>query len=259
MLEHELLRLDVSAYVEKKKDLSYLSWSHAWAQALNHDHTANFHVQTFDGKPYMDVNGTAMVWVSVTMGGNTRTCWLPVMNSSNAPISIAGRSFKDKWGNEKVEKLDSFNVNTAIMRCLTKCLGMFGLGLNVYAGEDLPLIEDDKPETKPETKPNPKTEPETKPETKPEKPAEKPAEKPVSKPDVHPDKIHPDKKEVLTQFADLLITHLDLQKTEKDLRGYWKTNQTQLDELKAIFPDLYALVQEKFTETKLKIKEQANG
>lgn len=236
ILEHALLKLDVSGFTEKKKDLTYLSWAHAWAQALKADPTANFHVQTFDGKPYMDVNGTAMVWVSVTMGGNTRTCWLPVMNAQNSPISVAGRTYKDKYGQEKVERLDSFNVNTAIMRCLTKCLGMFGLGLNVYAGEDLPMIEEEKP--KPEPKPEPKVE----------------EPKAAPKADVHPDKLL-----VLNDFADLLIQHIDLQKTEKDLRNYWKSNQTQIDELKSILPDLYLVVQGAFTRAKDQLKEKTSG
>jgi hypothetical protein len=207
MLEHELLKLDVSGFTEKKQGLTYLSWAHAWAHALRVDPTANFNVRSFDGKAYMDVNGTGLVWVDVTIGGRTRTCWLPVMDYKNKAITNP----------------DAFQVNTAIMRCLTKCLAMFGLGLNVYAGEDLPLsFEQDKEEKKPEPK----------------------AEQKPAKDDPEMESI------VLT--ADLLITYLDVQRTEADLKSYWKSNQEFIDKLKVKSPDLYDIVRQKFTEAKEK-------
>lgn len=138
----DLLKLNVKKYTEKKGDLTYLSWSWAWAQALQADPAATFKVEMFDGKPYLEINGTAMVFVTATMFGKPVTCQLPVMNSRNDPISIEGRRYKDKYGNEKVEKIDSFNVNTAIMRCLAKALSLHGLGLYIYAGEDLPNFDD---------------------------------------------------------------------------------------------------------------------
>jgi acetylornithine deacetylase/succinyl-diaminopimelate desuccinylase-like protein len=138
-----LLKLNVQDHVEKKNGLTYLSWAWAWAEALKADPTATFHVDTFqraDGTtiPYMDINGTAMVWVRTTLFGKEMTCMLPVMDHRNKPI----------------QNPDAFQVNTAIMRCLTKCLAMHGLGLYIYAGEDLP--EDDG--VVPPPKPAPKTE-----------------------------------------------------------------------------------------------------
>ena len=203
-LEHDLLKLDVSGFTEKKQGLTYLSWAHAWANALKADPGANFQVQTFDGKPYMDVNGTAMVWVAVQMGGVIRTCWLPVMDYKNKPITNP----------------DAFAVNTAIMRCLTKCLAMFGLGLNVYAGEDLPLSFGDEPKE----------------EAKPVK---------VEKPEVTQQD-----KDNLTLFADALLESLSLHTTEKGLKDYWKSNQTSIDNLKVKMPDLYQIVLEKFSLAK---------
>jgi hypothetical protein len=70
----------------------------------------------------MDINGTAMVWVTVTMFGKPMTCQLPVMD----------------YRNKAIPKPDAFAVNTAIMRCMTKALSLHGLGLYIYAGEDLP-------------------------------------------------------------------------------------------------------------------------
>ena len=225
MLEHDLLKLDVSSFTEKKQGLTYLSWAHAWAQALRADPKANFNVRQFGDVCYMDVNGTAIVWVDVTMGGVTRTCWLPVMNARNEPISVGGRAFKDKYGNDKVEKVDSFNVNTAIMRCMTKCLAMFGLGLNVYAGEDLPMSVEPEPK-----KDEPKKE-----VLKEEKPDDD-----------------------LTLFADMLVQYLDVQRSESALKSYWKANQGQIDLLKKKNPSMYDLVLEKFKEAKSKTtKEEA--
>jgi hypothetical protein len=117
-----LLKRDVNAHTEKKNNLTYLSWAWAWAEALKADPTATFKVEMFDGKCYMDINGTGMVWVTVTMFNKPMTCQLPVMDYRNKPIPNP----------------DAFAVNTAIMRCMTKALSLHGLGLYIYAGEDLP-------------------------------------------------------------------------------------------------------------------------
>ena len=123
-----LLKLNVNEHTEKKGNLTYLSWAWAWAEALKADPEVVYDVAVFDGKPYMDVNGTAMVFVSVKMFNITRTCQLPVMD----------------FRNKAIPKPDAFAVNTAIMRCMTKCLSLFGLGLYIYSGEDLP---EDAPKT----------------------------------------------------------------------------------------------------------------
>ena len=117
-----LLKRDVNAHTEKKNNLTYLSWAWAWAEALKADPTATFKVEMFGDKCYMDINGTGMVWVTVTMFNKPMTCQLPVMDYRNKPIPNP----------------DAFAVNTAIMRCMTKALSLHGLGLYIYAGEDLP-------------------------------------------------------------------------------------------------------------------------
>jgi hypothetical protein len=117
-----LLKTDVNGHTEKKNNLTYLSWAWAWTEALKADPKAVFKVEMFDGKCYMDVNGTGMVWVTVTMFDKPMTCQLPVMDYRNKPIPNP----------------DAFAVNTAIMRCMTKALSLHGLGLYIYAGEDLP-------------------------------------------------------------------------------------------------------------------------
>jgi hypothetical protein len=135
---HTLLQLDVGHKTEKKNNLTYLSWAWAWAEALKADPQASFSVQMFGDKCYMEINGTAMVWVTVTMFGKPMVCQLPVMDNTNKAITIEGTTTVNKYGKEVTTKLDSFNVNTAIMRCMTKALSLHGLGLYIYAGEDLP-------------------------------------------------------------------------------------------------------------------------
>lgn len=122
----ELLKLNVNDHTERKGNLTYLSWAWAWAEALKADPNATWDVQLFDNKCYMEINGTAMVWVTVQMFGKQMTCQLPVMDHRNKAIVNP----------------DAFQVNTAIMRCMTKALSLHGLGLYIYAGEDLPQGEE---------------------------------------------------------------------------------------------------------------------
>ena len=123
-----LLKKDVNSHTEKKNNLTYLSWAWAWAEALKADPKATFKVEMFDSGEggsqscYMDINGTAMVWVTVTMFDKPMTCQLPVMDYRNKAIPCP----------------DAFAVNTAIMRCMTKALALHGLGLYLYSGEDVP-------------------------------------------------------------------------------------------------------------------------
>jgi hypothetical protein len=146
-----LLTLNVNEHTEKKAGLSYLSWAWAWAEALKADPQASFSVQMFGDKCYMDINGTAMVWVTVTMFGKPMVCQLPVMDNFNKPISIEGVTTTNKYGKEVTTKLDSFNVNTAIMRCMTKALSLHGLGLYIYSGDDLPSFVEPESTIEPDT------------------------------------------------------------------------------------------------------------
>jgi hypothetical protein len=118
----ELLKKNVNEHVEKKNGLSYLSWAWAWAEAIKADPTASYRIEMFNCKCYMDINGTAMVFVTVTMFGKPMTCQLPVMD----------------YRNKAILNPDAFAVNTAIMRCMTKALALHGLGLYLYSGEDVP-------------------------------------------------------------------------------------------------------------------------
>ena len=126
----ELLKINVNGHLEKKGNLSYLSWAWAWAEVLKIDPGARWSAHEWDNNPVMVLrNGTAMVKVSVEIKGDIKTCILPVMDNRN-------RAIVDP---------DAFAVNTAIMRCLAKAIAMHGLGLYIYAGEDLPEAEKAEP------------------------------------------------------------------------------------------------------------------
>jgi hypothetical protein len=127
-LIEKLLKTNVNEHTEKKNGLTYLSWAWAWAEALKADSSAWYKIEMFGDKCYMDINGTAMVFVTVTMYGKPMTCQLPVMD----------------YRNKAIPNPDAFAVNTAIMRCMTKALALHGLGLYIYSGDDLPLGESDE-------------------------------------------------------------------------------------------------------------------
>jgi len=125
----ELLKINVSEHTEKKNGLTYLSWAWAWAEVLKLDPDATWDAVEFNGFPASFApDGSALVKTIVTIKGKSKSCWLPVMNHRN----------------QAIKNPDAFNINTAIVRCLTKCISMHGLGLYIYAGEDLP--EDDSPQ-----------------------------------------------------------------------------------------------------------------
>lgn len=135
--------IDVSSHTEVKgegKDkLTYLSWVWAWQQVKSNYPDANYEVRHWDGKPFLfDEYLGYMVETSVTIQGETMGMWLPVMDSKNKAMKQFPYDYKTRSGNKTVEAASMFDVNTAIMRCLVKNIAMFGLGLYIYAGEDLP-------------------------------------------------------------------------------------------------------------------------
>jgi len=231
MSPHDLLKINVNEHTEKKNGLTYLSWAWGWAEALKADPNATFHVHTFARDqytqlPYMDVNGTGMVWVTVTLFGQGRTCMLPVMNHRNQPIPNP----------------DAFQVNTAIMRCMTKALALHGLSLYIYAGEDLPE-EDAKATNMGEL---------TKQEDGPK------YEKILTK--TAPKKAQPtewdNSDESRKLFTEGMIEYTAHCTTVAGLNSYWKSNELQLDSLKVTHPSLYEEVLTRFKTLKQQLTEE---
>lgn len=144
----ELFEINVNNYIEKKKDLSYLSWPYAWAAVKKKFPEANYKIYQFGEKqlPYVfDENVGYMTFTDVTINGLTHTMWLPVMDSANKTMKSKSYTYDTKFKKDiPVEAASMFDINKTIMRCLVKNLAMFGLGLYIYAGEDLPEVEIEK-------------------------------------------------------------------------------------------------------------------
>jgi len=156
----ELYAVNVNEHTEGKKtgengkELTYLSWTFAWAETKKRYPNASYTVWKDEkGLPYAYDNNTGyIVYTSVTIEGITHEMWLPVMDGKNKAMKSSAYKYLDRWGKEKiVEQASMFDINKTIMRCLTKNLAMFGLGLYIYAGEDLPEdAEEQKPKQKDE-------------------------------------------------------------------------------------------------------------
>lgn len=128
----QLSALNLSSKVEKRGNLSYLSWATAWAECkkLFPDMTRTVY-ESETGMNYFSDGATAWVKVGVTINGLEYIDYLPVMNHMNKSIPLAN--------------LTSFDVNKTIQRSTVKALALHGLALNIYAKEDFPEATDGTP------------------------------------------------------------------------------------------------------------------
>ena len=159
----ELLNnINVSDKTEKKNGLTYLSWAWAWTEVKKLFPDATYNIKKFGENqlPYVyDENTGYMVFTDMTIEGITHEMWLPVMDGANQAMKNIKYTYKvykytngrKVWNNQtnsyemvdkEVEPATMFDINKTIMRCLTKNIAMFGLGLYIYAGEDLPENEE---------------------------------------------------------------------------------------------------------------------
>lgn len=142
--------LNINGHTEKKKvegkELTYLSWPWAWAEVKKRYPDAHYTIwKNAEGLPYTEDPQTGyMVYTSVTIDGVTHEMWLPVMNGANRAMKRAPYEYTTKFGKKSVEAATMMDINKTIMRCLVKNLAMFGLGLYIYAGEDLPEVEQEE-------------------------------------------------------------------------------------------------------------------
>lgn len=128
--------INVGEHIEKKNGLSYLAWAWAWAEVKKKYPAATYTIyENKDGLNYHTDGHTAWVKTGVTIDGLEHIEYLPVMDMRNRSIPI--------------ENVTSFDVNKAIQRSLTKACARHGLGLYIYAGEDLPEAEQ-KPVERPD-------------------------------------------------------------------------------------------------------------
>jgi len=193
---NKLVGINVGDKIEKKGRFSYLSWSWAWKEVKSKYPDASFEVH--DDVVYPD--GTREVRVSVTIKSLTHMMWLPVMNNTNNAISNP----------------NARDVNDARMRCLVKAIALHGLGLYIYAGEDIPQA------------------------TEPQKPAPKPQQKET--------KALPDQQKAI-DWCKGLIAKYDAAPTLKALHDIDRnTPDEHLNALKQDYPKLHARLIQRFTE-----------
>ena len=144
---NELYNLNINDKVEKKptangKELSYLSWSYAVAEFTKKYPNFKYEIKYFDNKPYLyDENLGYMVFTKIEINGISKEMWLPVMDGQNKAMKKEKYTYTTKFGNKEVAPATMFDINKTIMRCLVKNMAMFGLGLYIYNGEDLPETE----------------------------------------------------------------------------------------------------------------------
>jgi len=125
---NELLELNVNEFTEKKGNFTYLSWAIAWKHFIKTYPNATYEIKKNAlGLPLFGDNKLGfMSYTTVTVGDITHEMWLPVLDMRNKPLM----------------QPNTFDINKTVMRCLTKNLAMFGLGLYIYAGEDLPTEQE---------------------------------------------------------------------------------------------------------------------
>jgi len=222
-----LSSFDVSEEVKKKGKFDYLSWTWAWAFVKRHYPDATFEKHIFRDNqdnplPFMrDTKGHTYVAVSVTIDGITHTEIHYVMDHKN----------------QSVVHPDGGQVNKALQRCLVKAIAFHGLGINVYAGEDLPQKEQPVAEVKPEPaakKPTPK---------KKEPPSDEPVE-------------DYSKKESAELFRELWTGWIKVEETEDSMKSLYRSNQGTITTIQNHQPEIFEEIKKAFNDRKREIANQ---
>jgi len=154
-----LSEINVNDKVEKKNGLTYLSWAFAWAEVKKKYPDAEYKIfrhGSCNGLPYVyDPLTGYMVFTSVAIESVEHEMWLPVMDGANRAMKSEPYQY-DAWvwksgvktaTKKTCDAADMFDINKTIMRCLVKNLAMFGLGLYIYSGEDLPEVIEETTDT----------------------------------------------------------------------------------------------------------------
>ena len=197
--------------LDKKGKLDYVSWAHALHLAISHFPELTFNCD----KEATYADGSMMVFATVSIGEHTREMWLPVMDyKNNSVINPSSRQVSDNK-----------------MRCLVKCIALFGLGLNVYAGEDL-LDLDEKEEPKQPAKKQPATK---KVEKKVEEPKQEKAE---------------ETQDDLTLVAEGMKQAMKMHETVESLRDFWTSNKANIARMEKEEPLVYNNLLAAFLEYK---------
>ena len=217
----DLSKVDCSEHIKEIKygnrALRYLSWSWAWGILMEHypQATYRFYEQVDSGIPYIQFpNGTAEVRCRVTIGRCSREMWLAVMDKSNSAV----------------KNPTSTQINDSKMRCLTKCLAMFGLGHYIYAGEDLPTGADEITTDNVED-------------------TEQKEQKKLVNEDTAWANVF------VKGFKNLVKTH----KTRESVQNYYKSNGKSIKRLESINPDMLADIDNYCKEYIATLEEKNDG
>tara|TARA_R100000808_G_C2142869_1_gene150658 strand:- start:856 stop:1401 length:546 start_codon:yes stop_codon:yes gene_type:complete len=118
----ELDRIDVTKHIEKKGRFNYLSWVYAVRELKTKHPTATWTIHEWEGVPFIKTECGYFVKVTVNVEGIEMTQVHPVLDNANRPL----------------DEPNAFHINTSIQRCLAKAIALHGLGIHIFAGEDLP-------------------------------------------------------------------------------------------------------------------------
>ncbi len=149
-----LSAVNVNGHTETKTQnnvsLTYLSWAWAWSEVMKRYPDATYTIyKDGENRPYIYDDGVGfMVFTTVTIEGITREMWLPVMDGANRAMKKEPYTVQTRTRETTVAAATMMDINKTIMRCLTKNLAMFGLGVYIYAGEDLPEVEREEQDEK---------------------------------------------------------------------------------------------------------------
>jgi len=207
-----LSAVNVEAFVEEKMNLRYLSWANGWKVLMDHYPQA---IMDF-GANEIHEDGTMTVHCTIVIDTYARHMWLPVMDNRN----------------KAVVRPDARQISDNKMRCMVKCLALFGLGLYIYAGEDLPSAEKDAPKSTP-------------------KPTPAPA--PVAIIEEAPAATNESTRVASEEFVAAMKQFIDMMTTDEGLRGYWNDNKDQITTIQTQHADLYKKMVEMFTNRKAAI------
>ena len=231
-----LSAIDVNDKTEEKGSMTYLPWAWAWGKLKEHYPEATFKKHIHDGMAYIkDEKGNAFVEVTVTVEGISATELYPVTDYKNNAISNP----------------DAFQVNTALQRALVKAIAYHGLGHYIYAGEDLPQIDGETPQS----------------EGKAEEvvdPIQEATPTPPPPTEPTPDVVSAENGEVKktedwTMVTDAFHELINAHKSPDTLMKLWKNNAKARKLLKEKRPNDYKEIYELFKKRGEYLKEKANG
>ena len=221
-----LSKVDCSEHTESKGGLTYLSWAWCWGLLVEKFPFAQY--EFADNETHAD--GSMTVHCTVIIGACRRSMWLPVMDHRNRALVNP----------------DSRSISDAKMRCLTKCIAMFGLGHYIYAGEDLPVSPQE--EGGDETPPKRSTRAKGKENTPPAASAEPESED-------EDERFIPDNEKEAKIWVETAVTFIEkFCESYDELKAYWSANSESIAAVEQ-YPEQYETLRNQFAEARAKLEE----